>query len=347
MAFGVDLPRQGEGYTLFGWEDGILSLPGFYPSLAVRRPGASGDNPWATDVPPRFADVLFGPAALYELEFTASAGLAVVASGTTLQTSETEDGRRTWRIFGGPLRDMTLLLSDRWESVSDTAAGATITSYYPAGAQAAGQAALFHAAAALRLYSDLFGHYPYTEFDVVVAPLGVRGMEYSGLVTIGEELYAGQRDRLAFLVAHETAHQWWYVQVGNDPLAHPWLDEGLAEYAAFDYFRGVYGQAAAEGLLSDRWQTPYDVAAARGIDGPLDQPASHMEADQYELLAYAKAALFFDAARDRLGEEAYLEVLRAYVETYRWQIVAPQHFFGLAQTLSSTNLNPLAEEWLR
>jgi aminopeptidase N len=348
MAFSVDVPRRTEGYTLFGWEDGILSLPGFYPALAVRYEAAGSDvGGWATDVPPLFADVLFNPVALYDLRFSAPAALTVVASGTTLETETEQDGQRTWHIVGGPLRDMTVLVSDRWQSLSDTAAGATVTSYYLTGAEAAGQAALFHAAAALRLYSDLYGGYPYTEFDVVAAPLGIRGMEYSGLASIGQDLYSRQRERLAFLVAHETAHQWWYAQVGNDPLAHPWLDEGPAEYAAFDYYRGIYGQTAAENLLSERWQTPYAVATNRGIDSPVDQAASTMTADNYELLTYAKAALFFDALRGQLGDEMYAQVVRAYLETYRWQVVTPQHFFGLAQTLSGTNLNPLAEEWLR
>jgi hypothetical protein len=347
MAFSVDLPRRAEGYTLFGWEENILSLPGFYPTLAVRNEATGSDGGrWATEIPPLFADVLFNPFASYDVEFTAPSDLIVVASGTTLETRPAQDEGQTWHIAGGPLRDMTILASNRWESASDTAAGATVTSYYLAGTEAAGQAALFHAAAALRLYSDLYGDYAYTEFDVVVAPLGFRGMEYSGLVTIGQDLYGPYRDQLAFLVAHETAHQWWYAQVGNDPLNHPWLDEGPAEYAAFDYYRSVYGQTAAEDLLSARWQTPYAVAAAKGIDGPVDQAASVMTAANYELLAYAKAALFFDALRDDLGDEAYIEVMRAHVDTYRWRIVSPQHFFGLAQTVSGVNLNPLAEDWL-
>jgi hypothetical protein len=342
MGFGVELPRRESGYLLFGWENGILSLPGFYPSLAVRH--ADG---WATQIPPLFADVLFNPVALYDLEFTAPANLTLVVSGATTDTTIGPDGRQTWHIVGGPVRDMTLLLGDSWESVSDTAAGAKVTSYYPSGSEAAGQAALFHAAAALRLFSDLFGSYPYSEFKVVAAPLGARGMEYSGLVTIGEDLYGPRRDQLAFLVAHETAHQWWYAQVGNDPLACPWLDEGMAEYAAFDYYRSVYGQAAAEDLLSARWQTPYAVAATHGIGGPVGLPASAMNAQNYELLTYAKAALFFNALRESLGDEAYLEVMRAYVQSYRWQVVTPQHFFGPAQALTGANLNPLAEQWLR
>ncbi len=347
MLFMVDLPQRAEGYTLFGWEDDILSLPGFFPTLAVRDEATgSNTNHWATEVPPRFADVLFNPVALYEVELTVPAGVTVVASGTTLRKTPAQEGMQTWVIAGGPLRDMTVLASSRWESASDKAAGATVTSYYLAGADAAGQAALFHAAAALRLYSDLFGRYPYAEFDVVATPLGFQGMEYSGLVTIGQDLYNLYREQLAFLVAHETAHQWWYAQVGNDPLAHPWLDEGPTEYAAFEYYRGVYGQAAAEELLSARWRTPYAVAAANGIDGPVDQAASAMTTANYETLAYAKAALFFDALRDQVGDEMYTRVMRTFVETYRWQIVTPQHLLSLAQSVSGANLNPLAVEWL-
>jgi aminopeptidase N len=42
----------------------------------------------------------------------------------------------------------------------------------------------------------------------------------------------------------------------------------------------------------------------------------------------------------------YTRAMRDYVETYRWQIVTPQHFFGLIQSVSKVNLNPMAEEWL-
>jgi aminopeptidase N len=78
----------------------------------------------------------------------------------------------------------------------------------------------------------------------------------------------------------------------------------------------------------------------------VDQAASVMTEANYELLTYAKAALFFDALRKRLGDDMYTQAMHDYVATYRWQIVTPQHFFGLSQSLSGVNLNPLAEEWL-
>jgi aminopeptidase N len=270
----------------------------------------------------------------------------VVASGITLNVIDNPNGSRTWQIAGGPLRDMTVIAGP-FQAASETAANATVTSYYLPGHEAAGLAVLAHAAASLRLYSDAYGPYPYTKFDIVEAPLNVRGMEYSGLSLIGEELYRDQREFLTFLVAHEVAHQWWYSLVGSSPYQHPWLDEGLTEYRAFDYYRGVFGQSVAERLLTGRWFIPFNAAANGGIDGAVDRPATAFDAAGYELLAYAKAALFFNALREQLGDEMYKQVLQAYFAENRYRIVTPQILLATAERVSGQNLNPLAEAWLR
>jgi hypothetical protein len=257
----LDKASSPEGYSLFGWAGDILSLPGFYPSLAVRQ-----EEGWVIDQPPLYGDVLFNEVALYQLDLILPADLIVASSGLVLNVLDNPDGSRTWQLAGGPLRDMTVMAGP-FQAVSETAVGATVTSYYLPGHEAAALAVLSHATASLRLYSDRFGPYPYTELDLVEAPLKIRGMEYSGLVLIGTELYEGEREFLTFLVAHEVSHQWWYAVVGNNPYRYPWLDEGLAEYSAFHYYGGVFGQAQAEELLTGRWDIPFTQAAAGGVDG--------------------------------------------------------------------------------
>jgi hypothetical protein len=331
-----------ENYTLFGWDGAVLSLPGFYPTLAIKQ----GDE-WILDDPPAHADVLFNDVALYQVDITLPNNLIVAASGVTLNVIDNAANQtRTWQIVGGPLRDITLIAGP-FQSASEQAAGATVTSYYLPGFEAAGQVVLAHAAASLRIYSDAYGSYPYTKLDIVQAPLGVRGMEYTGLLLIGEELYRDQREFLTFLVAHEVGHQWWYAVVGNNPYRYPWLDEGLTEYGAFDYYRGVFGQPAAEDLLTGRWQIPFDWAAGGGVSGSIDRPATAFDPTSYELLVYAKAALFFNALRTQLGDEMYRQVLQTYYAENRYQIATPQTFLATAERVSGQNLNPLAEEWLK
>ncbi len=336
-----ETPARPGNYTLFGWQESILSLPGFYPTLAVQQAGE-----WVLDSPPAHGDVLFNEVGLYQLDITLPQDMIVAASGVVLNVIDNSDDSRTWQITGGPLRDMTVMAGP-FQAVSDTAAGTTVTAYYLPGHDTAGQTILAHATAALRLYSDTYGAYPYTELDVVEAPLNFRGMEYSGLVLIGTDLYEDQREFLTFLVAHEVGHQWWYNIVGNNPYQHPWLDEGLTEYGAFDYYRGVFGQPQAEQLLTGRWQIPFDTAAGGGVDGTVDRPAADFDPVSYELLVYSKAALFFNALRQQLGDEMYLQVIQTYYAENRYRIVTPQTFLATAERVSGQNLNSLAEEWLR
>ncbi|MBE7556226.1 MAG: M1 family metallopeptidase [Anaerolineales bacterium] len=348
LAFVTELSSQpgldAGNYTLFGWDGPILSLSGFYPTLAVRQ-----DGEWILDNPPSHGDVLYNEVALYQLDLTLPRDLVVVASSVTLNVIDNPDSSRTWQIVGGPLRDMTVIAGP-FQAVSESAAGATVTSYYLPGHEAAAKTVLAHATASLRFYSDIYGLYPYTELDVVEAPLNFRGMEYTGLVLIGEDLYQNSdpatRSQQAFLVAHEVAHQWWYAALGNNPYQHPWLDEGLAEYSAFEYYRGILGEGEAERLMTGRWLIPFD-SAAGSLDGSVDRPAAAFDPASYELLVYAKAALFFNALREQLGEVMYRQVLQTYYLENRYKIVTPQTFLVTAQRVSGQNLNPLVEEWLR
>ena len=52
-----------------------------------------------------------------------------------------------------------------------------------------------------------------------------------------------------FVIVHEAAHQWWYSLVGNDQALHPWMDEGLAQYAVAVYIRAQEGDAAYQAAL--------------------------------------------------------------------------------------------------
>jgi hypothetical protein len=91
MDYAVDLPQGASDYTLFGWANGVLSLPGFYPALAEYAVGADGVD-WLVTVPPLFADVHFAALALYELDLTAPASLMVVASGVVIGQQRMDDG---------------------------------------------------------------------------------------------------------------------------------------------------------------------------------------------------------------------------------------------------------------
>ncbi len=336
----VDHKSQAGEYTIFGFNEDVLSLTGFYPILTGRR----GDE-WAIDLPHPQGDVGFHDAALYRVTVTAPADQVVVATGAEITQTLGADGWRTVRYALGPAREFTLLLSPSLQMTETVSLGTRVRSYFYPTDAAAGRLALYHAVAALEIYSDRFGGYPYRDMAVVEAPLTYHGMEFPSVSLIGSQVYSKFGDELETLVVHEVAHQWWYNQVGSDQVRTPWLDEGLAEFSMYEYYAARYGEPRAEKLRAQRWQTPVNLLIARGVDRPIGLPVREYT-ENYETLVYGKGALFFAALRDELGADKFEQLLRTYLARYRWQIATPAEFQALAEEIAGKKLNGLFGEWV-
>ncbi len=340
LTFEVEIPVKESGYSLFGYSQGIWSVPDGYPLLAVHD-----GSRWHEDVSPAHGDAVFAEAAQYEVALTLPPTLTLLATGSVVSHAPTEEGQRTYRIVGGPLREFAWLASADYRVAETTAYGTLLRSYYLPGDEASGQATLNVAAAALRAYEDAFGPYPFAEMIVAEAPLQYYGMEFPSLNLIGLDLYREYRGQLEDRVIHEIAHQWWYAQVGNDQVNTPWLDEGLAEYSMAIYYHQVFGEAHANTLVNQRWLVPYQIAVEDGYDAVVNQPSSAF-GWEYEVIVYGKAALFFDALHRELGDETFRAILHEYVEQYRWRIATPDDFLQVAESVSGQELDALYSRWI-
>ena len=197
-------------------------------------------------------------------------------------------------------------LSPVFESDSTDAYGTRVTSYWLPGDETAGRAALKHASSALRIYSDIYGPYPYQDMRVAPAPISFHGMEYPQVNLLGVELYGRFRNRLELIAAHEVAHQWWYQLIHNDPVNSPWLDEAIAEYSMEYFVETLDGEYDADLFEYNRWWRPLEHLIERDENAPVDLPVdSYVDGAQYEAIVYGKGALFFDALREELGDRAF------------------------------------------
>lgn len=349
LVFSVEAPAPATPYVLFGASQGVLNLPLAYPVLAVfdEAAAAAGESiPWRLDMPATYGDTAFTQAALYQVTATVPSTFTVVATGVLLARTSSSDGVDTWHWTSGPIREWMMTLSPDFQVLSTTAYSTTVNSYFLTGDEATGKQALQTAATALRVYQDHYGRYPYPMMDIVASPLQYRGMEFPALDLIGIDLYRQRPQDLEFLIAHEVGHQWWYNMVGNDPVRTPWLDEGLAEYSTYVYWEAVHGQAAADSLLVNRWQMPVTYARNNGLDAVVNQPATAFGAGRYETIVYAKAALFFHAVRQAVGDDMFFRILKAYVQRYRFREVQPSDFISLAERMSGKSLQSIFQEWV-
>ncbi len=326
-------------YTIFGINEGTTSLTNFYPILAARR----GDE-WALDVPHPQGDVGYADASLYNVALTYPSEQVLIGTGTEI--SRTVDaGWTTSRFMLGPAREFTALMNPGFRSLEIESLGTRVRSVFTDPNADAAKTALYAAVAALQIYTDQFGPYPYRDLTIVQAPITYKGMEFPSVGLVGSQTYNLYQKDLVDRVVHEVAHQWWYNVVGSDQVRTPWLDEGLAEFSMFDYYELRDGEQVAEDLRARRWQLPITSLRRRNADQPIGRPVWDYTQD-YETLVYGKGALFFATLRDLMGPEKFSVLLRTWASEQQWAVATPAEFQALASKIAGQNLDQLFNEWV-
>lgn len=272
-------------YGLVAHGGGIGSLAAFYPVLARRRGSA-----WVTDDGGTMGDLSTDSPHHVRARVVVPEGMTVASSGAEVSVANVSDApgrapRKEVTIHAAAVRELAILVSPRFETSECQIEGTRVRSYFLMRDGEAGRHVGDVACESFRIFTRRFGAYPYTELDVVEAPLvgGAGGVEFSGLVTVSLMFYRGaleggggalgvlgalgalggdegapdrasaSMDSLSqmttsmreFVTAHEVAHQWWHGLVGSDSRAHPWVDESLAQYSAMLYVEERHGAARA------------------------------------------------------------------------------------------------------
>lgn len=341
MEYEASVPASNaRGYGTYNYEHGMLLLSNFYATCAVYEDGS-----WNLSVAPDYGDPGYAETSFFDVEITLPRELTLVASGSTLGRTDNDDGTTTWRCRSGPMRDM-MLAAGELESVSTAVGFVRLTSYFRPEHRKVGEEALAYARDCLRAYQQSFGPYPFAELDVVEAPIYAGGMEYPGMVLIAEQYYPAGGDQCEFIIAHEVAHQWWYSLVGNDQVNAPWLDESLTNFAIIYYYEHVYTGSWAETAFEAHVARAYRLARARGLDLAVGQPVEAFTPEEYGAIVYGKGALFFYELRNTLGRDVFLDVLRTYLDEFKYDIATGDDFLRVAEDVSGVELDDVYAEWI-
>ena len=333
------------GYGIYNYSDGVLALSGWYPILAVYD-----DQGWNLDPPSPLGDSVYSQIGIYQVDVSLPADMTAAATGVEVDRTEAE-GRVQVQFEGGPVRDFFLVFSRRLDVVSQEIDGVQVNSYFLPGRDSAGNQALSVAVESLKIFNDQFGRYPYRELDVVAAPMrNALGVEFPGIVLIGASLYdEPSKPEFSVSIAHEVAHQWWYSVVGNDVFDDPWMDEALTTYSSSLYYEFTLGSDYAEGLKG-YWQDRYDRLLSEGGDDLITADLAHFESLNrpavYGAVVYTKGALFFQALRDEIGDQAFFQALKDYYRMEFFQIAQPDDLLKAFEKAAGRSLDTIYQEWL-
>ena len=346
IQFSVTVPTTIESnYGILAYYDGVLTLAHAYPMIAVYD-----DEGWNAEIPPDQGDPTYADASFFEVTVDAPEELVLVGAGREI-SREDNGSRQIVTYAAGPARDFYLAASAAYEVTSQTIGGVTFNSYTPANLKEGAQMAIDVAAKAFDFFGSQYAPYPYTEFDIVSTPTYALGIEYPGVIAITDRIYQTNGSTydtsnsilMETTVAHEAGHQWFYNLVGNDQLDEPWLDESLTQFVTWQYYADQYGQGGEEGFresLAGRW------ARVSSEPIPIGMPVADYEGASYSAIIYGRGAFFFEALKDKLGEENFNSFMKDYVVSNSWGIGTGENMKALAEKHCKCNLTALFDAWV-
>ncbi|KAK0746141.1 peptidase family M1-domain-containing protein [Schizothecium vesticola] len=198
-----------------------------------------------------------------------------------------------------------------------------------------GRFSLDLAAKTLAFYEKVFGiDFPLPKMDQVAIPDFAQGaMENWGLVTyrvvdlLLDEAVSGAaaKERVAEVVQHELAHQWFGNLVTMDWWDGLWLNEGFATWASWYSCNIFYPEWKVwESYVTDSLQRALALDSLRSSH-PIEVPVK--KADEinqiFDAISYSKGSCVLRMISTYLGEDIFLEGVRQYLK---------KHAYGNTQT---------------
>jgi alanyl aminopeptidase len=208
----------------------------------------------------------------------------------------------------------------------------------------------------LKLLENYFGTpYPYEKLDSVVMPISNFAMENVGLITYGSTLLLAkpgedtinrQRD-MAWVTAHEMAHQWFGDLVTTAWWNDIWLNEAFATWME----RKIVGEWKPEWhadvtAVNNRIVAMHQdsLISARKIRQPID--SNDDIANAFDGITYEKGAAVIQMFETWIGKEKFRKGIQLYVKQHANGNATAADFEAAISAAAGRNIAPSFDSFL-
>ncbi|KAF4678888.1 hypothetical protein FOZ63_026883, partial [Perkinsus olseni] len=209
----------------------------------------------------------------------------------------------------------------------------------------------------LQWYEDFFGiHYPLPKLDMIAVPdFAMGAMENWGLVTYREidllcdadKVSVNRRSRLATVVTHELAHQWFGNLVTMEWWDGIWLNEGFATFMQY---------ASADALFPDWgvWNSYIHESFERALalDGlrsshPIVVPIHKAEEVEqvFDAISYMKGSAAVRQLWAVVGADKFTEGVRQYMKTHQYGNSVTDDLWKALEKASGQPVKEMMDSW--
>ena len=199
--------------------------------------------------------------------------------------------------------------------------------------------------------------YPFSKYDFVVIP----DFQYGGMEHAGATLYNDKRiflnshptteelmERVS-LIAHETAHMWFGDYVTMRWFDDVWTKEVFANWFAARIVRPLFPSINYTlSDLKDLYAPAYEEDRTRGSNAIWRPLANLQDAGLiYGNIIYDKAPVVMDKLSEMLGERAFRDGLREYLEKFRYSNASWDDLVEILDRRTEEDLKQWSEVWIK
>ncbi len=286
-----------------------------------------------------------------EIYITVDKRYTTLSNGELNLSFENADGTRTdhWKMDLPHAPYLMMMAVGDFSIVKDKWHGKEV-SYYVEKKYAPYARAIFgNTPEMLSFFSKRLGvDYPWVKYSQVVVRDYVSGaMENTSATLHGEFLQKTSRELLdgdlEEIISHELFHQWFGDLVTCESWSNLALNESFATYGEYLWAEYKYGRDAADYIGQQ------DQNRALAEDNRIKEPITRFHyREQEELfdgLTYQKGGRVLHMLRKYLGDEAFFEGLRLYLEQNKFNAVELAHLRLAFEKVSGEDLHWFFNEW--
>lgn len=206
-------------------------------------------------------------------------------------------------------------------------------------------------------YFDLT--YPLPKLDMIAIPDFVSGaMEHWGLITYREtnilynetEASEGNKQRVATVVAHELAHQWFGNIVTMDWWDDLWLNEG---FASFMEYKGVANyekdwDMLEQFIVEDLQSVMVSDSVLNSHPIIVDVKNPNQINEVFDIISYSKGSSVIRMLESFMGTDVFMEGIRNYLKKYEWKNAKTVNLWdSLDAVAPSLDVPSIMDTWTR
>jgi len=211
----------------------------------------------------------------------------------------------------------------------------------------------------LDFFAEYFGiPYMLGKCDLVAIPdFGAGAMENAGLVTFRETALlvdpantsAQGKQRVAYVVAHELAHQWFGNLTTMQWWSDLWLNEGFATWAGWmavdklfpewDTWSQFNAQETAYAMRVD------SMRSSHAIQVPVPDPS--LISQVFDGLSYSKGAAVIRALEAFMTADKFRDGLRLYLQRHKFANAATEDLWAALAESSGMPIDTIMPSWTR